>query len=328
MEWWQAVILGLVEGITEYLPVSSTGHLIIAAALLGLDEPGVKRSVDAFNIVIQGGAILAVLGLYWPRVVGMVRGLAGRDAAGLRLLINLAVAFLPAAVFGVLLDDWIEAKLFFPGPVVTALMLGGVYMLVVDAWWRGRRGAGTGTEIAPRVETDPGLGVDDLTPRKALVIGCMQCVAMWPGMSRSMMSITGGMLVGLRPAAAAEFSFLLGLPTLGAACLYTLVKNLAGESENGTPGNLFEQLDVAPVVIGLVVATVSAAVAVKWLVAFLNRRGLAVFGWYRLALGLALLGLILGGRVRIEATPETVLVPMDVPAVEGPKIPRGTPEAR
>jgi len=291
MEWWQAIVLGLVEGITEYLPVSSTGHLILASALLGLDTPESKGAVDAFNIVIQGGAILAVLGLYRARVLQMLRGLMGRDPVGLRLVVCLAIAFLPAAVFGVLLDDWIEARLFHTGPVVAALILGGVFMILLDRWRNG-------TFVQARYHGTE-RGVEDITPGRALIIGLMQCVAMWPGTSRSMMTITGGVLVGLRPAAAAEFSFLLGVPTLGAACVYKLVKNLKHASDTGTP-NLFDQLGWGPVILGLVVATISAAFAVRWLVGFLNRRGLEPFGWYRIVLGVCVLGLIVGGYVTVN----------------------------
>lgn len=296
MEWWQAVILGLVEGVTEYLPVSSTGHLILASSLMGLDRTAEqKAAVDAFNVVIQGGAILAVLGLYRARVVQVVRGLLGRDRAGLRLLGLLVVAFLPAAVLGFLLDDAIESALFGPVPVLVALAVGGVYMIVLDRWkLRRHRGA-----ASPGREGAGELGADDVTSlpwRSALIIGLMQCVAMWPGMSRSMMTITGGVIVGLRPRAAAEFSFLLGLPTLGAACAYKLVKNFKQASESGTP-NLVEQLGVVPVALGLGVAALSAAAAVAWLVGFLNRHGLAWFGWYRIALAAVLGGLMLAGVV-------------------------------
>lgn len=289
----QAIILGIVEGVTEYLPISSTGHLILVAALLGLDSPERKSAVDAFNIVVQGGAILAVLGLYRARVAQMIRGLLGRDAAGARLAVNLVVAFLPAAGVGVLIDDIIEAHLFYPGPVITALVVGGLYMIGLDQWRQGRFSM-------PRPRSAE-LEIEDLTPRQALVIGLMQCVAMWPGTSRSMMTITGGMVAGLRPAAAAEFSFLLGLPTLGAACLYKLAKDLARAGEVGPNGevhrSMFELLGAAPVVLGLVTATVSAALAVKWLVGFLNRHGLSPFGWYRIVLGVVLLGLIAGGTL-------------------------------
>jgi undecaprenyl-diphosphatase len=302
LEWWHAVVLGLVEGITEYLPISSTGHLILASALMGLDEtPQLKGAVDAFNIVIQGGAILAVLGLYWQRVKQMVVGGLGLlrigpgDAAGLRLATNLLIAFLPAAILGPLLDDKIELHLFKTGPVLAALALGGVFMIALDRWRAGRERAGHGDEVRHEI--------DELTPVKALVIGLLQCIAMWPGTSRSMMTISGGVLVGLKPRAAAEFSFLLGLPTLGAACCYKLAKNLYAARTEGTP-NLFEVIGALPVLIGVVVATFSAVIAVRWLVGFLNRHGLAPFGWYRLALCAILGGMIAAGVVRIEPPAE------------------------
>ncbi len=287
MEWWHAVVLGLVEGITEYLPISSTGHLILASALMDLGKtPESKAAIDAFNIVVQGGAILAVLGLYWPRVVRMLKGLAGRDRDGLRLAINIIIAFIPAAVLGVPLNDLIEANLFSTWPVLGALALGGVYMMLLDRW-----------KIHPNRadgENQTGKDITDLTWRGALVIGLMQTVAMWPGTSRSMMTITGGVLVGLKPKQAAEFSFLLGLPTLGGACVYKLYKDVSGEGPN-----MFEVLGVMPIIIGIAVATVSAVVAVRWLVGFLNKHGLTPFGWYRLALTAVLGGLVLAGFVRI-----------------------------
>ena len=293
MLWWHAALLGLVEGITEYLPISSTGHLIIVSGLLGLDaDPSAKPAIDAFTIVIQGGAILAVLGLYRRRVGQMMRGLLGRDRVGLKLAINLLVAFVPAAVLGVLLDDWIGSRLFSTGPVLAALALGGVYMMVVDHL-RKRRG-----------EDDAAVDITELTIRKSLIIGLMQTVAMWPGTSRSMMTITGGMLVGLKPRQAAEFSFLLGLPTLGGACVYKLGKNLKQSHDAGT-ANMFETVGWTAVIIGLAVATVSAALAIRWLVAFLNRHGLTPFGWYRLALSAVLAALIGGGVVTIGAAADS-----------------------
>ncbi|HSJ97797.1 MAG TPA: undecaprenyl-diphosphate phosphatase [Myxococcota bacterium] len=279
MEWWQAVVLGLVEGITEYLPISSTGHLILASSLLGLRSTENGEALATFEIAIQGGAILAVLGLYRHRVPQTWNGLWGRDPAGRRLLVNLALAFLPAALLGPLLDDPIEAHLFRAPPVLAALFLGGLWML-----WLGRRGpAGERT-------------VDSIDARMALLIGLFQCVAMWPGTSRSMMTIAGGVLLGLRPRDAAEFSFLLGVPTLGAACAYKLTKNLLGDGPN-----LFEQLGAAPVGIGFAVAAVAAVVAVRWLVAFLGRHGLAPFGWYRIALALLLGALAWSGRIQLGA---------------------------
>ena len=273
-----AIVLGIVEGITEFLPVSSTGHLILTAWLLGLGEtPEEKAAVDAVNVVIQGGAILAVAGLYWPRVRGMILGLLGRDARGLSLFLKLVVAFLPAAILGPLLDDAIEAKLFRPGPVLSALALGGILLIVLKPW----------QERILRAESDGGSarrGIDSLSYRDCLLIGLLQCVAMWPGTSRSMMTIVGGLLVGLSPVAAAEFSFLLGLPTLGGACVYTLLKEFKA---HGT-----DTIDVLggplPVAVGIVTAMIAAAFAVKWLVGFLGKNSMALFGWWRIALAAGL----------------------------------------
>ncbi len=292
----QALILGLVEGITEYLPISSTGHLIIASSLMGLDEtPTQKSAVDTFNIVIQGGAILAVLGLYFPRVVQMCRGLLGKDAAGLALAIRIIVAFLPAAVLGVLLNDLIEALLFNTPSVLTALALGGIFMIVLDRvrMREHRRGV-------PAENDSELLGPDlhEISIGKAMAIGALQCVAMVPGTSRSMMTIAGGVLVGLHPRRAAEFSFLLGLPTLGGACVYSILKTLTGDGPN-----MFEVIGWTPIAIGLIAATVSAALAVRWLVGFLNRHGLALFGYYRIALAIVLGSLIAGGIVTLN-TPD------------------------
>jgi len=275
MESWQALLLGIVEGITEYLPVSSTGHLILVSALFGLDDPGQKSAIDAYNIVIQGGAIAAVAGLYRARVAQMLQGVAGRDPAGWRLVRNLVVAFIPAAVVGLLLDDLIERHLFRAGPVLAALALGGVWMI-----WLDRRRAR---------DSGPELRLDALDWRQALAIGCFQCLALWPGTSRSMVTIAGGSMLGMRPREAAEFSFLLGLPTLGAACAYKLLRNIASSPSDGT---LFDVLGTANVLLGFAVATVAAALAVRWLVEFLTRHGLSAFGWYRLALCAVLSGLI------------------------------------
>ncbi|MGD9692634.1 MAG: undecaprenyl-diphosphate phosphatase [Phycisphaerales bacterium] len=290
MTLFDAVVLGLVEGITEYLPVSSTGHLILASSLLGLTEDeGSKRAVDAFNVVIQGGAILAVLGLYWKRVVQMLRGLIGKDAAGLKLASHLIVAFIPAAALGKLLHDTIKEELFSPGPVVAALAVGGVWMLLLDR--RDRRLAAAGHE-------ESGLTIETMTWKHALGVGLFQVVAMWPGTSRSMMTIAGGTMLGLRRKEAAEFSFLLGLPTLGAACVYDLYKDWSHARETGG-ATMFETLGMTSVIVGMLVAALSAAVAVRWLVSFLTRHGLGVFGWYRIALAIVMGALLWGGVVTL-----------------------------
>lgn len=274
MEWWQALILGIVEGLTEYLPVSSTGHLVLVSWLLGLGETASKKeAVDSFNIVIQAGAIAAVLGLYRARVAQMCRGLLGQDDDGRRLAINLVVAFLPAAMLGPLLADRIEAELFTPWPVIGALFVGAWLMLAVA--WNQKLLEGKSTKE-----------IEDVDWRLALLIGFGQCVAMWPGTSRSMMTIVAALLLGMRAKAAAEFSFLLGLITLGAATCYSATKS---------GGTIITEFGWMPLIVGFLAATVSAALAVKWFVGFLTRHGLAPFGWYRLALAVGLAGLILLG---------------------------------
>lgn len=293
----QAAVLGLVEGITEYLPVSSTGHLIIASDLMKLGQtPESARAIDSFNIVIQGGAILAVAGLYFPRFIAMLAGLIGKNAAGLRLFINLIIAFMPAAIVGLLVHDWIEERLMSTGPVAAALIVGGVFMIVVDRMVIGprRRAQAQGVADASVI----GMELDQLRPAQALGIGLMQLFALVPGTSRSMMTIVGGVMVGLRPAAAAEFSFLLGMPTLLAATMLALFKDLKHASDTGGQ-NLFQVLGVLPVVVGIVVAAVSAAIAVKWLVGFLNRHGLMPFGVYRIVIGAVLIALAAMGLVTV-----------------------------
>lgn len=293
-----AMILGLVEGITEYLPVSSTGHLILASGLLGLNEPETQRAaVNAFNIVIQGGAILAVLGLYFPRVLDMLRGMLGQSANGQRLLINLLIAFAPAMVLGFLFAEMIEEKLFNAPVVLGALALGGVFMIVLDrAKIAPMRKADARAQAGDNVpENVRGGEIDQMTWKASLVIGLLQCVAMVPGTSRSMMTISGGVLVGLRPKQAAEFSFLLGLPTLGGACVYKATKEVM--RDDGP--NMFEVIGVVPILAGLAVATVSAALAVRWLVGFLNSHGLAGFGVYRLLLAALLGGLLFTDTIQL-----------------------------
>ena len=286
MYWWQAIILGLVEGLTEYLPVSSTGHLLVVQSLMGMSTtPEAKEAADAYAICIQAGAIIAVLGLYRGRAVQVAWGLMGRDAAGLRLAVNLAAAFLPAAVLGLLLNDLIKAWLFDTWAVVLAWVAGGVAILAVT-WWQKRRGASqTGDEDS---QERGGVGLDAMTWRMAVVIGVAQCIAMWPGTSRSLVTIVGGVLVGLTLASAVEFSFLLGVITLGAATAYDALKH--GDAMLASYG-------VPEMLLGAAAAFVSALLAVRWMVAYLKRHGLAIFGWYRIAIGVVVAGLLLAGWV-------------------------------
>jgi undecaprenyl-diphosphatase len=256
MDLLQALILGLVEGITEYLPVSSTGHLLIAQRLLGISE---SAAANGYAIAIQAGAIVAVLGTYRQRVGVMLQGLVGRDPAGLQLAICVIAAFLPAAILALLFDDRIEQHLFGVKPVIAAWVVGGVLILALSRWVQARR---------------EGLDLTQLTWRAALLIGLAQSIAMWPGTSRSLVTILGGLAVGLSLAAAVEFAFLLGVVTLSAAAAYTAVKSGDGMiAAYGWPALLT----------GFLAAWISAALAVKWMVAWLNRHGLTLFAYWRFA---------------------------------------------
>ena len=301
LSYTDAVILGIVEGITEYLPVSSTGHLILTNAILGLDtdtpmrdsngdlilveddETGTSRpytigeAAYAYVIVIQAGAIAAVILLYWQTILKILMGCLGKDPQGRKLAINLICAFIPAAVIGLLLNDWIEASLGDNVRAVAgALVVGAIVMLIVERW----RKHGQKKAITP----EDGPGIHELSIRQSVTIGLFQCLAMWPGTSRSMATIVGGYLAGLSPKHAAEFSFLLGLITLSAASGYKLVSDGA---------NMVSALDIGPVLIGCLVAFISSALAVKWLVTYLSKHGLALFAWYRIALAITVF-LVLG----------------------------------
>lgn len=289
-----AIVLGLVEGVTEFLPISSTGHLIIANDLLGLEsetplrnergEPlwykppsaehpagiplTLKIAADAYTVIIQVGAIAAVLLLYRRQMVRMLMGLIGRDSGGFRLLRNVLLAFAPVAFLGFLAHDWIDRHLFSVPAVLVALVGGAALMFWAERWRRANTSFGY-SRLEP----------SDLTPRQALGVGLAQCIALWPGTSRSMVTIVGGYLTGLNPARAAEFSFLVGLPTLAGAAIYKSWK--AGPA-------MIEVFGWSNVLLGSLVAAVAAAAAVKFLVAFLARRGLEVFAFYRLGLALVL----------------------------------------
>jgi undecaprenyl-diphosphatase len=282
----QATVLGVVEGLTEYLPVSSTGHLLLAEKAMGIGEdPGGppaqqkrdKDAADAYTIVIQAGAILAVLGLYWRRVRQMLAGLKGEDEDGRRMFTNIVVGFLPAAVIGLAFNKIIKAYLFGPWPVVGAWFVGGVAILAV-AWWQ-RRSERPGRSALP---------MEALTWRMALIIGFAQCIAMWPGVSRSLVTIVGGVLVGLSLPAAVEFSFLLGVVTLGAATGYDGLKH----------GHIMVQT-FAPLslAVGVLFAFLAAVVSVKWMVGYLNKHGLSIFGYYRVGLALVVGVLIFKGMM-------------------------------
>lgn len=290
---WQAFILGIIEGITEYLPVSSTGHLVVAQHLMGIGTASEldKAAADAFAICIQGGAILAVAGLYYKRVLQMILGVLGRDPEGLRLALLILAGFLPAAVLGVLCNDWIEAKLFGMWPIISAWVVGGVLILGAARWSK-RKGEKTAT----------GKDLLEMTWKMALIIGVLQCVAMWPGTSRSLMTIVGGLLVGLSIRAAVEYSFLLGVLTLTAATAKKAVWKIEGIGESydawfGGVRLMMDHYGALSMAVGVVAAAISAALAVKWLVSYLQSHGLSVFGWYRIAIGVACAAVVLIGWI-------------------------------
>lgn len=278
LNYIDCLILGVVEGITEYLPISSTGHLLITNELLGLnsailisDEYTLKEAAFAYIIIIQAGAILAVIFLYWKTILQILMGFMGKNPKGRKLGLLLIIAFLPAAFIGLALNDWIEQQL---GDnliaIALALFLGGIVMLITEK--RRKKEPGNPTQDQALSKLDE---LDQLNFKQALSIGFAQCLALWPGMSRSMVTIIGGYWVGLAPKKAAEFSFLLGLITLSAASAYKVL----------TDGAMLTQtMDIQPMLVGCFVAFISAIYAIRFLVTCLTRYGLAPFAWYRIGL--------------------------------------------
>ncbi|MCP1617435.1 undecaprenyl-diphosphatase [Pseudomonas sp. SLBN-26] len=261
MDLWtafQALLLGIVEGLTEFLPISSTGHQIIVADLIGF---GGER-FEAFNIIIQLGAILAVVWEYRRKVLDIVVGLP-RQRSAQRFTLNLLVAFLPAVVLGVAFADLIHHYLFNPITVATALVIGGVIML-----WAERR--------QHTIEVDT---VDEMTWKHALKVGCAQCLALVPGTSRSGATIIGGLVFGLSRKAATEFSFFLAMPTMVGAAVYSGYKYR----------DLFQPADLPVFALGFVVSFVFAMLAVRALLKFIASHSYAVFAWYRIGFGLLIL---------------------------------------
>lgn len=251
---FSAVVLGVVEGLTEFLPVSSTGHLILASSLLGLSG----EKIDAFNVIIQLGAILAVVVIYRERFLGLLRPRRGDNFSGPRGLALLFLTSLPAALLGLLANDYIESLLFSPRPVAISLAVGAVLILLVE-----------GKRLRPRV-----FDLRDMTPRLAIGVGLFQCLALWPGFSRSAATIMGGMLCGADRKLAAEYSFLAAVPIMCAATSYKLLKTW----------RLYATDDLLFLGVGFVVAFVSAWAAVTFFISLLQRFTLRPFAVYRLAL--------------------------------------------
>jgi undecaprenyl-diphosphatase len=262
----KAAILGIVEGLTEFLPISSTGHLIVASSLLRFHGP----QVATFEIAIQTGAMFAVIWEYRRRLLDTLAGI-GSQAAAQRFALNVAIAFAPAVVFGLLLGKVIKEHLFHPVPVAAAFVVGGLIILWAEA--RHKRAYGErdlqGQRHA-RVET-----VDDMSPLDALKVGLLQCLALIPGTSRSGATIIGAMLIGLSRKAATEFSFYLAIPTLIGAGAYSVWKQR----------DAFVASDAPVFAVGLVFAFFSAWLCIRWLIRYISTHDFTIFAWYRIAFG-------------------------------------------
>lgn len=256
-----AILLGIVEGLTEFIPVSSTGHLILATELFGYDA----KTWEVFNIVIQLGAILAVVVLYWRTFWAVALGLLARDATSWRFVLNLLVAFIPAAVLGVLFKHQIDALLESPVPVGWALVIGGIAILAIE------RTAKPGTAS----------GIGGMPMKTAAGIGVVQCLAMIPGVSRSGATIMGALAMGVERRTAAEFSFFLAIPTMLGATTLQIIDHRAELAAGTGPVGWSE------IAIGFVVAFVVAIAVIKAFVAYVSRSGFAPFAWYRIVVGAA-----------------------------------------
>lgn len=265
----KAAVLGIVEGLTEFLPISSTGHLILASSLLNFDS----HAATVFEITIQAGAMMAVVWHYRQRLAATLAHF-GTDPARRRFAAHLLIAFLPAAIVGLLVGSFVKAKLFHPIPVAVAFVVGGLIILWVERRHR---------MLRPSTQTSRVQTVDDLTAGDALRIGLLQCAALIPGTSRSGATIIGSMLFGLPRTVATEFSFYLGIPTLFAASGYSLWQQR----------HALDAADLPVFGVGLALAFVSALICIRWLIRYVSTHDFSVFGWYRIVFG----GFILGSSM-------------------------------
>lgn len=276
MSIFETIIIAIVEGLTEFLPVSSTGHMIIAQNLLGVES---TDFVKAFTFIIQFGAILSVVILYWKRFFQLNRTPAPEGASALKKFLHkydfywkLFVAFIPAAVFGLLFSDAIDAMLEKVEVVAVTLILGGVFMLFCDKIF------------------NKGSEKTEVTEKRALMVGLFQCISMIPGVSRSMATIVGGMSQRMTRKAAAEFSFFLAVPTMLAATVYKVYKLL---SDGGTQ---IIMDNMTTLVVGNIVAFIVALLAIKFFISFVTKYGFKAFGWYRIIVGGVILVMLLAGH--------------------------------
>ena len=255
----KAAVMGIVEGLTEFLPISSTGHLILAGALLGFDDEKAK----VFDIAIQTGAIFAVVLVYWQKIWSTIVALPSQRQAQ-RFALNVFIGFLPAAVIGLLIYKTIKTHLFNPGVVAAAFIVGALIILWVEKK----------ATLTPRIQD-----IDDMTPLDAFKVGMVQCLGMIPGTSRSGATIIGGMLLGLSRKAATDFSFFLAIPTLIGAGVYSLYKERA----------LLSLADLPMFMVGLLFSFLSAWLCVRWLLRYISTNSFVPFAWYRIAFGIVVL---------------------------------------
>ena len=276
----KAAVMGIVEGLTEFLPISSTGHLILAGALLGLDDEKAK----VFDIAIQTGAIFAVILVYWQKISRTVLDLP-TDITARRFAANVVIAFLPAVVLGLLFGKQIKMYLFTPEVVASTFILGGLIILWVERKLKADSpsevphggGAGAGATSSQAEQSSSRIhNVDDMTPLDALKVGLVQCLAMIPGTSRSGATIIGGMVLGLSRKAATDFSFYLAIPTLIGAGAYSLYKERA----------LLTLADAPAFAVGLLFSFISAWVCVRWLLRYIASHSFVPFAWYRIVFGI------------------------------------------
>jgi undecaprenyl-diphosphatase len=270
-DWLKVVILGIVEGLTEFLPVSSTGHLIVTSTLLDFRE----HLRFTFEICIQMGAVVAVLAFYWNDLIWQLRNVRQNPNIQ-RLWLGVILAFIPFAVIGMLARDWLMATLFSPAIIAVSLILGGCVLLAVEAYYKRRP-----RPVAPAVDTTERQPTP-ITLRQAVIVGLSQVVALIPGVSRSAASIVGGMAAGMSRRSATEFSFLLALPTLGGATTYELITSL----DDIQPG------DIGYLLAGMVVSGLVAWVVIRWLLRYVSRNSFVPLAYYRIAAGIVILLLI------------------------------------
>jgi undecaprenyl-diphosphatase len=279
----ETIIIAIVEGVTEFLPVSSTGHMIIAESLLGIES---NEFVKAFTVIIQFGAILSVIVLYWNRFFRMKEDTpASKQSGFLKHILykyefywKLLVGFIPAAVLGLIFSDKIDDLLESVTVVSIMLVLGGILMLFVDKWFN-----------------RPEEGEQEITYKNAFIIGFYQCIAMIPGVSRSMATIVGGMSRGLSRKNAAEFSFFLAVPTMAAATGYKLLKLIISDT-----GLALLQENAGILILGNVVAFIVALLAIKFFIGFVTKYGFKLFGWYRIIVGGVLIILLFTGKMEVK----------------------------